>query len=178
MALALSGNCDCVIAMFRAFANDMVAPYTYSDARITQLINAAAFIVSTELEACTAVTTPSVNFCTYDTCSILPNYPSFTSLVVLKAMCMLDQSMVRDRYGWEGIKAACGPAALSVVSSPGSTLNMLMEYGPCVAYKQLKEDLCFRAPMQAAAYCYQIVGPFTSENWEPGSGGVGGGYIK
>ena len=165
---------DCMITMFRAIVNDLDGS-TYTDLRINQLLNAAAFMVNGEIGSCSYVSAPSVSACIQDLVPDLPNYPAFANLVLLKALCMLDTGIARTKFTTEGIRAVCGPASLQVTGgSSGTAYAILFNFGPCAAYEKLKEDLCFRAPMQTAEYCKQILGPFVSAEFDPSS--TGGGY--
>jgi hypothetical protein len=166
-ALSPTDDCACIIMMFRAFVNDLDTPPTYTDARITQLVNAAAFFVNSEVGNCNAISKPSINFCTEDACAELTSYPAFANLVVLKALCMLDQGLARSRFSSEGVKAVCGPASLQVMGGTSSSLSLLIKFGPCQAYQELKDNLCFKQPLESSAACAQILGPFTSDGFDP-----------
>lgn len=125
-------------------------------------------MVNAELDSSDYVSTPSSSACIVDLVPDLPSYPAFANLVLLKALCMLDTGIARTKFTTEGVKAVCGPASLTVTGgSSGTAYAILFNYGPCAAYEKLKEDLCFRSPMQTAEYCKQILGPFISAEFTP-----------
>ena len=152
----------CSIPFFRALVGDFDTPPMWSDDRATEILKVAASQVAADLSGCSSVSVPSLNICTGDFSSNPYLYSSFFNLWQLKAACIVDQGLVRQKGLTEGIRAVCGPASLQVLT--GSTsYNALFSNGPCAAYKQLREDLCFRNPIASASSCSQIVGTFVSE---------------
>ena len=148
---------NCMVNMVRALIGDW--DFNYSNERLEQLLGAATFYVVNDLSCCQSVCKPASV-----TCGVLPDdvldYPSFAHLVALKASCLIDQSTIREKAAIDGIRAVCGPASVSVSSS--SSLKTLIDSGPCAAYEQTKEDLCFRCPIQSAVCCAQIMDAFVS----------------
>lgn len=150
---------NCLITMVRTFSGDLSDPPVFSDDRILQVIRVAAFNVSTELSCCEAVCKPRINPCTGDMEGNPLLNAGFTSLLTLKAACIIDQGLLRDKARTEGVKAVCGPATLQVMNG-SSAFSLLFQFGPCMSYQTLKEELCFKCPMSTAANCELVVGAF------------------
>lgn len=135
--------------MVRTLVNDLSDSPTYTDERILQVIAVAAkyveFDVSLDNKYVIDVVNPSIS---PDPTALDDNI--FISLVSLKAACIIDQSTLRTKAAVEGIRAALGPASLSVGGSLVG-LKLIMEQGPCAAYDELtshwdvKEATAFRA---------------------------------
>ncbi len=150
----------CLASLLRAHIGDLDEPPTYTDDRLGDILIAAAFEVSNSV---TCIDVPTINFCGGSFSSNPFLYPSFVNLWVLKAACMVDRSAIRTRALQDGIRAVAGPASLEVKSGGILTYKVLFENGACAAYQDMLENLCFRAPMESAANCVQIVGTFVSE---------------
>lgn len=149
--------------MVRTLINDLSATPTYSDERLLQIITVAARYVqfdvvldqSYDINVVVPAITPDP---TIDNDSI------FISLVSLKSACIVDQSVLRTKAALEGIRAALGPAQLSVAGSLAG-LRMIIEEGPCAAYDQLvshwdvKEATAIRA----------VLSPFVGNQFDPTS---------
>lgn len=166
-----TGNCPewttCLTNMFRAFIGDIdPANYEYSDARVCQLLNTAAFFVSADLCDCPGLSleVDLINS-TIDPDPLTD--PILANLIVFRAICMVDIGEVRLKSAIEGVKAVCGPASMGV-SSTASTWNYLFSHGACGTYTKLKEQCCFRKLVQTAAFCKAILAPFSSGCYQPG----------
>lgn len=159
--LTPSGWGDCTTSLFRVHVGDFETPPTWSDERSLDILKAAAFSVQSDLQYCTSLSVPQIDYCTgnFNTNPYLN--PPFINLWVLKAACIVDRGLVRTRALQDGIKATCGPATLQITNG-SAVYQTLFSDGACSAYDRLIEDLCFRAPLQTAAFCTQIVGVFTT----------------
>jgi hypothetical protein len=147
----------------RTLINDLSETPTYSDARILQVVTVAAkyvqFDVVLDHQYVVNVVDPTITpDPTADDDSI------FISLVSLKTACIIDQSVLRTKAAAEGIRAALGPASLSVAGSLAG-IRMIIEEGPCAAYDQLvshwdvKEATAIRA----------VLSPFVGNKFDPRS---------
>ena len=156
-----SGWCACVITAMRAHVGDLDSTQ-FTDARILEIYNVASFMVHADLACCSFVTKPNFSIC-HNACETTNpfTYPSFTALALLKGACLVDQGAARSAARRQGLTAACGSARLSV-SSGSSSYQVLFENGPCMAYKKLKDELCFECPMKSASHCAQILSSFAS----------------
>lgn len=157
---------ECMASLFRTYIGDFDSPPTWSDARIAEILKAAAYQVKADLTSCSVISAPTINVCTGEFDANPYLYPAFVNLWVLKGACLIDQGAVRTRAASEGIKAVAGPASLQITSTGPSSYTLLLKQGPCGAYDSLKEDLCFRSPITSAASCSQIVATFVSEFYE------------
>ena len=147
----------------RTLINDLSETPTYSDARILQVVTVAAkyvqFDVVLDHQYVVNVVDPTI---TPDPTA--DNDSIFISLVSLKTACIIDQSVLRTKAAAEGIRAALGPASLSVVGSLAG-IRMIIEEGPCAAYDQLvshwdvKEATAIRA----------VLSPFVGNKFDPRS---------
>lgn len=145
---------DCLLEMLRVLINDMDSAL-YSDERLLQVIKAAAYYVNTDLSCCAAIAKPELDECG-DFVGDPLEYPPFANLVLLRAACLVDQGTLRTRLAAEGVKAVCGPVSMQVMGG-SSSFQILLDQGPCASYNSLKDDLCFRCPIQSAAYCTQVI---------------------
>ena len=147
----------------RTLINDLSETPTYSDERILQVVTVAAkyvqFDVVLDHQYVVNVVNPTI---TPDPTA--DNDSIFISLVSLKTACIIDQSVLRTKAAAEGIRAALGPASLSVVGSLAG-IRMIIEEGPCAAYDQLvshwdvKEATAIRA----------VLSPFVGNKFDPRS---------
>jgi len=136
----------------RTLINDLSDQPTYSDERILQVITVAAkyvqFDVVLEHQYLVDVTNPNIS----------PDPTSdrdeiFISLVSLKA---------RTKAANEGIRAALGPAQLSIAGSLAGWKTIL-EQGPCAAY----DELVSHWDVGQATTAKAILSPFVGNNFDP-----------
>lgn len=145
----------------RVWINDLDSSPVYSDDRLLQLILVAAKYVKLEVNLDNEY---NINF---DTASITPdptsiNDESFIGFVSLKAACLLDQSTFRTKAVNEGIKAALGPASLSVGGNLAG-YETILNQGPCALYEQLKLDY----EIGNISLFQAILSPFAGNNFDP-----------
>lgn len=145
----------------RVWINDLSDTPTYSDSRLLQLILVAAKYVKLEVNLKYDY---SIDL---DLSTITPDPTSisdedFVAFVALKSACMLDHSTFRTKAANEGIRAALGPASLSVGGNLAG-YETILNQGPCSLYEQLKMDYesgntdLFKA----------ILGPFSGNQFDP-----------
>ena len=147
----------------RTLINDLSDTPTYSDERILQVIAVAAKYVEFDV----------VLDYTYEVNVVNPNISPdptaqndsiFISLTCLKAACIIDQSAVRTKAALEGIRAALGPAQLSVGGSLAG-LKMILDTGPCAAY----DELTAHWDVKEATAIRAILSPFVGNRFDPTS---------
>lgn len=146
----------------RTLINDVdEANQTYSDERMLQAIAVAAKYVQFDVNLDTTytidVTAPSI---TPDPTS--NNDDIFISLVSLKSACLFDQSSLRTKAALEGIRAALGPASLSVGGSLAG-LKLIIEQGPCAAY----DELTSHWDVKEATAIRAVLSPFVGNKFDP-----------
>ena len=147
----------------RVLINDLSDSPTYTDERLLQLIVVAAKYVEFDVVLDNTYTVNVV------TPSITPD-PSaaddsiFISLVSLKAACLVDQSTIRTKAAMEGIRAALGPASLSVGGSMAG-IKMILEQGPCAAY----DELTSHWDVKEATAVRAVLSPFVGNKFDPRS---------
>jgi hypothetical protein len=145
----------------RTLINDLSETPTYSDERILQVIAVAAkyvqFDVSLDNVYVVNVVKPTI---TPD--PSLENDSIFISLVSLKTACLIDQSVLRTKAALEGIRAALGPAQLSVAGSLVG-IKMILDEGPCAAYTQLTTHWDIREATAIRA----VLSPFVGNKFDP-----------
>lgn len=147
----------------RILVGDLSDSPTYSDERIIQTIVVAAKYVQFdivldhfyEVNISNPTLTPDP---TDDDDSI------FISLVSLKTACIIDQSTLRTKAAMEGIRAALGPASLSVGGSLAG-IKMIIDEGPCAAY----EELTAHWDVKNASSIRAILSPFVGNHFDPTS---------
>lgn len=145
----------------RTLINDFNEPYSYSDERIQQILTISAKYVQFDvnLEQKYAVDVSNLNI-TPDPTSI--NDEIFVSLVCLKAACLVDQATFRTKAALEGIRAALGPASLSVGGNL-SGWKTLLELGPCATY----DELTSHWDVKDATAVKSILSPFVGNKFDP-----------
>jgi hypothetical protein len=147
----------------RVLIDDLVSPYTYSDRRLKQVITVAAQLVKEELTAVDGVYTVNLTDLEISPDPTLSNRDDvFINCVSLKSACIIDQSSVRTKAASEGIRAALGPASLSV-SGNMTGYKILLDQGPCALYKKFIEDYDIANATNIAS----ILSPFIGNKFDP-----------
>lgn len=147
----------------RTLINDLSDSPTYSDERILQTIVVAAkyvqFDVVLDHQYELNVVSPDIS-----PDPTIDNDSIFISLTCLKAACIIDQSALRTKAALEGIRAALGPAQLSVGGSLAG-LKMIIEEGPCAAY----DELTSHWDVKEATAVRAVLSPFVGNRFDPTS---------
>lgn len=145
----------------RTLINDLSDTPTYSDERIQQVVTVAAKYVQFDVSLDNQyVVNVSLSTITPDPTEI--NDDIFVSLLCLKSACIIDQSTLRTKAAMEGIRAALGPASLSVGGSLDG-IKILLDKGPCQTYKELTEHW----NVGSAAAAQAILSPFVGNKFDP-----------
>jgi hypothetical protein len=147
----------------RVLINDMSDSQTYSDERLQQVIAVSAKYVQFDVVLDHSYQVDVINPAISPDPTDL-NDEIFISLVSLKAACIIDQSALRTRAASEGIKAALGPAMLSVNGSLDGFIAIL-DKGPCATY----EELTSHWDVSQATAVRAILGPFVGNKFDPRS---------
>lgn len=134
---------------------------TYSDERILQVVAVAAKYVQFDVVLDHQYTVNVVNP-TITPDPTADNDSIFISLVSLKTACIIDQSVLRTKAAAEGIRAALGPASLSVAGSLAG-IKMIIEEGPCAAYEQLTSHW----DVKEATAIRAVLSPFVGNKFDP-----------
>jgi len=147
----------------RTLINDLEVEPLYSDERLQQIIVVAAKYVQFDvvLNHQYNIDVSNVNISpdpTDDRDEI------FISLVSLKSACIIDQSTLRTKAATDGIRAALGPALLSVNNSLDG-IKMILQMGPCAAY----DELVSHWDVAQATTAKAILSPFVGNNFDPRS---------
>lgn len=153
---------DHLLTMVRVLINDVVTPYEFSDERLLQTICVAAQYVQLDVNLEYTYSIDVVNS------SISPNPLDnnddiFMNLVSLKAACIIDQSKFRTKAALEGIRAALGPASLSISNNNLSGMKVVLDKGPCALYESLTKhwDIANATAVRA------VFSPFVGNNFDP-----------
>lgn len=150
-----------IISIVRVLINDMTSPYSYSDERLLQTIVVAAKYVQFDVVLDHSyeinITSPSIS-----PDPTIDNDSIFISLVSLKTACIIDQSNFRTKAAMEGIRAALGPAQLSLSGSL-SGWKEIIEHGPCALYDGLVEHWDVSNATAIAA----VLSPFVGNKFDP-----------
>lgn len=147
----------------RALINDLGSTEQYSNDRIVQLVLVAAQYVILDVNLDTTYTIDIINRRISPDPSDLNNKDyDFIGLVAIKAACILDQSTFRTKAAAEGIRAALGPASLSVNGNLGG-YKTILQMGPCATYEQL----IMRHNIGNASAIRAIMSPFVGNNFDP-----------
>lgn len=148
-------------SIVRILINDTGPVYTYSDLRIQQSLVVAAKYVQFDvvLDHQYLVDVSNLEISPDPTAD---NDDIFISLTSLKAACIIDQSNFRTKAAMEGIRAALGPASLSVGGSLGGWRDII-NHGPCALYDGLIEhwDVANASAVRA------VLSPFVGNKFDP-----------
>ena len=151
-----------LVPLLRNIINDVDEDnYTYTDARLEELL-----VVSAQLVIVDIVNLPTTYTVDVTQYSISPDPTStrddaFINFVVLKAACLTDQGLYRSKALAAGIRARCGPASIDTMKHIDGFRD-LITFGPCKAYETLKKDYMFGNPNIAA-----VLSPFVSNDFDP-----------
>ena len=147
--------------MVRILINDLDTQPVYSDERLLQVIVVAAkyvqFDVSLDYQYQVSVSNSTISPDPSDN-----NDSIFISLVSLKAACIVDQSTLRTKAAMEGIRAALGPASLSVAGNLEG-FKIILEQGPCAAY----DELTHYWDVKEATAVRAVLSPFVGNKFDP-----------
>jgi hypothetical protein len=147
--------------MVRVLINDMSESYQYSDERIISTMLVAAKYIQFDVDFDTEYVVDTIGG------SIVPdpienNDQLFIILLSLKTACLIDQGALRNKAAIEGVRAALGPASLSV-GGAAAAWKMILDNGPCKLYSDLAE---YRDISNASAIA-AILGPFSGNKFDP-----------
>jgi len=143
-----------MVKIVRGLINDLVTPYTYSDARLQELICVGAVLCMQEVDFGTAYTVDL----SADTISPDPSVAGdddFEALVSLKTACMISQGEHRDAAK-KALSVKDGPAFVDT-KDRAKHLGDLAE-DACDAYSKAKTNYKIGDGSLGRA----IVGPFTT----------------
>jgi hypothetical protein len=147
--------------MVRTLINDAIEPYQFSDERIIQTVLVAGKYVQFDVVLDHSYTVDVVNL------TITPdptddNDEIFIILTSLKAACLVDQGTLRTKAAMEGVRAALGPASLSV-GGAAAGWEMILKHGPCKLY----DDLVEHWDVSNASAIAAVLGPFSGNKFDP-----------
>lgn len=147
--------------MVRILVNDNVEPYQFSDERIAQTILVAGKYVQFDVVLEHAYTI-DVTASTLSPDPTEDNDEIFIILTSLKAACLVDQGSLRTKAAMEGVRAALGPASLSVGGAAAGWEKILL-HGPCKLY----DDLVEHWDVANASAIAAVLGPFSGNKFDP-----------
>lgn len=147
--------------MVRTLINDLAEPYQFSDDRIIQTILVAGRYIQFDVDFNNSYSI-DISELTISPDPTEINDQFFIILLSLKAACLVDQGTLRTKAAMEGIRAALGPASLSVGGAT-SGWEMILKNGPCKLYKDLAD---FWDVSNASAIA-AVLGPFSGNKFDP-----------
>lgn len=152
---------DELTTMVRTLINDSVEPYQFTDARIQDTILVAGKYLQFDINLDHSYAIDVVNK------TITPDPTTdddeiFIILASLKAACLVDQGTLRTKAAMEGVRAALGPASLSV-GGAAAGWALILEHGPCKLYDDLVEHWDVANASSIAA----VLGPFSGNKFDP-----------
>lgn len=152
-----------ITTIVRILINDYTAPYNYSDSRLAQTILVGAQFVQFDINLDTKYSIDIVGgTLSPDPTTLAEKDSIFINLTALKAACIVDQSTFRTKAALEGIRAALGPASLSIAGNI-APLRTILELGPCATYDELTShwDVANANAVRA------IFSPFVGNRFDP-----------
>jgi hypothetical protein len=147
--------------MVRTLINDAIEPYQFSDERIQQTILVAGKYVQFDVVLDHPYFIDVVNS-TISPDPTIDNDEIFIILTCLKSACLVDQGTLRTKAAMEGVRAALGPASLSVAGA-ASGWEMILKHGPCKLY----DDLVEHWDVANASAIAAVLGPFSGNQFDP-----------
>ena len=153
---------DEILMIVRTLINDLdTSNPTYTDERLLQVVTVAAKYVQFDVVLDNTYTVDVVNkLISPDPTA--QNDSIFISLIGLKSACMIDQSTLRTKAAMEGIRAALGPAQLSIAGSLAG-FDLIIDKGPCAAY----DELTSHWDVKEATAVRAILSPFAGNKFDP-----------
>lgn len=153
---------DEILMIVRTLINDLdTSNPTYTDERLLQIVTVAAKYVQFDVVLDNTYTIDVVNkLISPDPTA--QNDSIFISLIGLKSACMIDQSTLRTKAAMEGIRAALGPAQLSIAGSLAG-FDLIIDKGPCAAY----DELTSHWDVKEATAVRAILSPFAGNKFDP-----------
>ena len=145
----------------RTLINDLNEPYEFSDARVQQILTVAGKYVQFDVNLEHPYTIDVVNN-NISPDPTVDNDSIFTSLVCLKAACIIDQGTFRTKAALEGIRTALGSASLSFGGSLAGWQSII-DHGACGLYEELTSHWDVRNATAFAA----VLSPFVSNKFDP-----------
>lgn len=151
--------------ILRSLLGDVVAPYTYSDERLQQVILTAAQLVTSSVSFPVRYTVDMVGATLTPDPTASPRDNAFINLVSLKAACFIDLSELRLKSG-KAIKVVDGRSSIDTSSLPNA-YKIIIQEGACNLYKTALLEYQMGELMPGHA----IFGPIASPNIYTGNGG-------
>jgi hypothetical protein len=145
----------------RTLVNDLDFPTEFSDARIQQVLTVSARYVQFDVNLDNTYSIDVLNN-TITPDPVSNNDSIFTSLVCLKAACIIDQGTFRTKAALEGIRTALGSANLSFGGSL-TGWQSIIDHGACALYQELTDQWDIRNASAFAA----VLSPFVSNRFDP-----------
>jgi len=147
--------------MVRTLINDSVEPYQFTDERIIQTILVAGKYLQFDIVLDHSYTIDVIAQ-TISPDPTIDNDEIFLMLAALKSACLIDQGTLRTKAAMEGVRAALGPASLSV-GGAAAGWAMILEHGPCKLY----DDLVEHWDVANASAIAAVLGPFSGNKFDP-----------
>jgi len=160
--------CSDLVPMLRVIINDVDEDnYSYTDARLQELLVTAAQLVIVDIQNLDTTYTVDITEQSITPDPTNPRDDVFINFLVLKAACMTDEGNFRSKALAAGIRARCGPATIDTMQYLAGFRD-LMNFGPCKSYETLKYEYMFghRANVKA------VLGPFVSNDYIPPTNNV------
>lgn len=145
----------------RTLVNDLNTPYEFSDCRIQQILAVAAKYVQFDVNLDQKYTV-DVIYKNISPDPIEAGDEIFTSLVCLKAACIIDQGTFRTKAALEGIKTSLGSASLNIGGTMGGWKSII-DHGACALYDELTSHWDVKDATAFAA----VLSPFVSNKFDP-----------
>lgn len=145
----------------RVLINDFGDEQQYGDDRLLQVITVAAKYVQFDLSLDQKYNVDVSNL-TISPDPTINKDEIFVGLVALKAACFVDQSAIRTKAAMDGVRAALGPASLSVGGGMEG-LKVLLSNGPCASY----DELTAHWDLAQATVAKAVLSPFVGNNFTP-----------
>jgi hypothetical protein len=153
--------------MLRVVINDIVAPYTYTDERLQQVIVVAAQLMLNDISFPVNYSIDIENIDISPDPTDATRDDAFINLGVLKSGCFMDSSLFRTKAASAGILVKTGP---HTVDTKGviDAYKVLLEKGLCKAYDDAKWE--YEAGNLSPGRA--ILGPFAGINIDTSHGHI------
>lgn len=155
-----------MINMLRVLVDDNAyeGSYKYSDPRLIQVLTTAAMYVCQDIKFTTNYNIDVVA-ASIDPDPYINNDRAFQNMVVLKAACIMDHGLYREKALLNGLEARCGPAVMKVANNLSGFKDLLL-MGPCSIYDKLKKEYTFSGD-GLGNMVHFILSPFVGNDFDP-----------
>lgn len=145
-----------MVVLLRNLIGDTATPYEFSDDRLEELIVVASQFVIMDLDFKNVYSVDAENLTLSPDPTQGDKDNAFINLVVVKAACLVDQSLYRTKAKQAGISVRSGSEVITTGGLLAGYKYLLEKGGWCPVYQQMKFDYYMNNESVGQA----IIGPY------------------